>query len=227
MPATVVSITWPSDLHPRIGGGEQATDLLARSFHDQPHFVDLFPDPAVRTRALPHVFAALLTDARRHGRVAVATREDLLVGVAVWYPPWAYPLTPRRQLAALPAIARLAAAAPRRLRRVMQFQSTAAALHPDQPYWYLAAVGVDPAHQSAGVGTRLLRCGLDQVDATGQASYLETHTPRLVAWYQELGFRTRSEAPFTPKGPPNWTMLRPPAAPTHDQKAASAPQSQP
>lgn len=187
----------------------QAADLLARSFQHQPHFVDLFPNPRVRARALPHVFAALCRDARQHGRVHVATRDGHLAGIVVWYPPWTYPLSPGRQMASLPDIARMALAASRSVARVMRFQSAAADLHPDQPYWYLAAIGVDPDAQGAGIGTRLLEPGLAEADAAGRDCYLETHTPRLVAWYQRLGFATRhGEVAFTPGGPPNWTMLR-------------------
>jgi GNAT superfamily N-acetyltransferase len=194
---------------------EQVVELLARSFYRQPHFVDLFPDPQVRARALPAVFAALCRDARRHGRIDLATCDGELAGVAVWYPPWSYPLSTSRKLLALPDIVRLALAARRRLPRVLQFQSTAATLHPDPPYWYLAAVGVDPTMQGAEVGTQLLESGLAEADATGHACYLETHPPRLVSWYQRLGFGIRhGEVAFAPGGPPNWTMLRTGSSPS-------------
>lgn len=206
----IAPLTARSEPAATVATRRQVARLLARSFQYQPHFVDLFPDPRVRAHALPHVFAALCRDALGHARIDLATHDGELAGVAVWYPPWSYPLTASRQLAALPAITRLALAAPRSLRRVMRFQSTAARLHPDQPYSYLAAVGVDPTAQGAGIGTRLLESGLAQADTAGHACYLETHTPRLVAWYHDLGFTVRhDEVAFTPDGPPNWTMLRP------------------
>lgn len=210
----VAPITEPSERTSEARTRRQTIELLARSFQHQPHFVDLFPDPGVRARALPHVFAALYRDALAHGRIDVATRDGELVGVAAWYPPRTYPLSARRQLAALPDIARLAVAAVGSLRRVLQFQASAARLHPEQPYSYLAAVGVDPAAQGAGVGRRLLESGLAQADAAGDDCYLETHTPALVAWYQKLGFEVRhGEVAFTPGGPPNWTMRRPAGRP--------------
>lgn len=189
---------------------KHASRVLVSSFHEQPHFVDLFPEPTVRTRALPHVFAALLADARQHGRIETISSNGTLTGVAVWYPPDAYPLSVGRQLRALPAMLRLAVAAPRSLRRVWQFQGASSRLHPSEPYHYLAAIGVDPAVQGTGVGSELLSMGLAHADATGQPCYLETHTIRNVDWYRAHGFEVRAaEIAFTPGGPPNWTMYRP------------------
>lgn len=213
-PAHVAPITEPSEGTSKPRARRQAVELLARSFQHQPHFIDLFPDPDARERALPHVFAALYRDALTHGRIDAATKDGELVGVAVWYPPRKYPLSARRQLAALPDIARLAVTAVGSLRRVLQFQASAARLHPEQPYAYLAAVGVDPSAQGAGVGRRLLESGLARADAAGDGCYLETHTPALVAWYQQLGFEVRhGEVAFTSGGPPNWTMQRPAGRP--------------
>ena len=83
--------------------------------------------------------------------------------------------------------------------------------HPPQPYWYLENVGVEPALQGRGIGTRLLAPVLALADAAGQPCYLETQTERNVAWYRALGFEVREAGvAFTAGGPPNWTMLRPP-----------------
>ncbi len=84
-------------------------------------------------------------------------------------------------------------------------------LHPAQPYWYLEVVGVEPATQGLGVGTRLLEPVLAQADEVGQRCYLETMTERNVSWYGTLGFEVvRGGVTFSPGGPPNWTMLRHP-----------------
>lgn len=189
---------------------EAARHLLARSFHGQPHFVDLFPSPLRRERALPHVFGAVLADAATHGRIDTAKVDGRLSGVAIWYPPRHYPLSPIRQLRALPAGLRMALTAPLSVSRVIGYQAEAARLHPVQPYWYLATIGVDPTRHGSGVGTRLLAHGLKAVDASDAPAYLETHTPRGVAWYSQHGFVVdTAEVPFTAGGPPNWTMLRP------------------
>ena len=193
----------------------EAADLLARCFYSNPNFVGLFPDQIARSRALPRVFAAGLRDASGFGHVYAAMRGvkgttgSELVGVAVWLPPGAFPLSATRQLRALPHMAGMLAAAPRSARRLLQHTSGMTALHPVQPYWYLEVVGVDPNAQGLGVGTRLLNPVLDLADEAGQPCYLETMTERNVGWYRRLGFEVReAEVRFVPGGPPNWTMLR-------------------
>lgn len=149
----------------------------------------------------------------RAGHVYAANRGGEIVGVAAWLPPGWFPLSVRRQLRAAPDIARIFRAAPRSLGRLLRFTSGLAKLHPEQPHWYLEAVGVEPGAQGMGIGTRLLEPVLARVDEEGQPCYLETMTERNVAWYRRLGFEVRSAGvAFTVGGPPNWTMLRRPGA---------------
>lgn len=189
----------------------EAASVLARSFHDNPNFVYLFPDERARARALPRLQQMCLHDALGFGRVYAATLGGEIVGVAAWLPPAAFPLSPRRQLRALPDMVRILAAAPRSIPRLMRFMASVNKLHPEQPYWYLEVVGVEFAAQGLGVGTRLLEPVLARADEVGQRCYLETMTERNVAWYGTLGFDVvRAGVTFSPGGPPNWTMLRHP-----------------
>jgi ribosomal protein S18 acetylase RimI-like enzyme len=192
-----------------------AAGLLARCFHANPNFVDLFPGERARFRALPRMFAAGLRDALGFGHVYAAMRgvegatRDELAGVAVWLPPGAFPLSAARQLRALPGLAGVLAAAPHSASRLLRYTASIARLHPDQPYWYLEVVGVDPEAQGLGVGTRLLELVLALADEMGQPCFLETMTERNVAWYRSLGFEVRDAGVrFVPGGPPNWTMIR-------------------
>lgn len=106
----------------------EAASVLARAFHDNPNFVDLFPNEGARSHALARMFAAGLRDALGFGHVYAAARGDVagsagdeLVGVAVWLPPGAFPLSPRRQLRALPGMAGVLAAAPRSAPRLLRY----------------------------------------------------------------------------------------------------------
>jgi GNAT superfamily N-acetyltransferase len=190
---------------------DEATGILTRSFLANPNFVDLFPEEEARARALPHVQRACLRDALGVGRVYAASFGDELLGVAAWLPPGGLPLSPLRQLRALPDMVRVLAAAPRSLGRLLRFTAGVTKFHPAQPYWYLEAVGVEPAAQGRGIGTRLLEPVLARADEAGQLCYLETMTERNFAWYRTLGFEVRSAGvSFTPGGPPNWTMVRHP-----------------
>ena len=195
----------------------EAACLLARCFLENPNFVDLFPDKRTRSRALPRMFAAGLRDASGFGHVYAAMREvkgtteEELVGVAVWLPPGAFPLSTARQVRSLPRMIGVLAAAPRAARRLLRYTSGIAALHPVQPCWYLEVVGVDPTARGLGIGARLVGPVLALADERDQPCYLETMTERNVAWYRSLGFEVReTEVRFVPGGPPNWTMIRHP-----------------
>ena len=189
----------------------EAASILARSFHDNPNFVYLFPKEGARARALPRLQQTCLRDALSFGYTYAATLGGELVGVAAWLPPGAFPLSPRRQLRALSDTARMLAASPLSIPRLLRFMAGVTKLHPPQPYWYLEVIGVEPAVQGLGVGTRLLEPVLALADEAGQPCYLETMTERNVAWYGKLGFDvSRAGVSFAPGGPPNWTMLRHP-----------------
>ena len=189
----------------------EAVGVLTRTFLANPNFVHLFPDEGTRVRALPHVQRACLRDALAVGRVHTAIREGEIVGVAAWLPPGGFPLSPRRQLRAAPDMARVLASAPRALPRLLRFTAGVAELHPAQPYWYLEVVGVEPAKQGLGIGTRLLDPGIVEAEEAEQSCYLETMTERNVGWYRRLGFEVREAGvSFVPDGPPNWTMIRRP-----------------
>jgi hypothetical protein len=78
----------------------EAASVLARSFHDNPNFVYLFPDE--RARALPRLQQMCLHDALGFGRVNAATLGGEIVGVAAWLPPHAFPLSPGDSCASCP-----------------------------------------------------------------------------------------------------------------------------
>ena len=189
----------------------EAADILVRGFLDNPNFVHLFPGAGGRARALRHVQRACLRDALHNGRVYAAARGPEMLGVAAWLPPGAFPLPPGRQLRAAPEMIRVLAAAPLSILRLIRFTTGAAKLHPEGPYWYLEAVGVDPPAQGMGVGKKLLEPALARADKDGLPCYLETMTEQNVAWYRRFGFEVVCAAvAFAPGAPPNWTMLRRP-----------------
>jgi ribosomal protein S18 acetylase RimI-like enzyme len=96
-------------------------------------------------------------------------REAKIVGVAAWLPPGAFPLSLRRQFRVLPNMVRILATAPRSIPRLLGFMTKVSRRHPDQPYWYLENVGVEPAAQRLGIGTRLLEPVLSLAGAVGQS----------------------------------------------------------
>jgi ribosomal protein S18 acetylase RimI-like enzyme len=80
--------------------------------------------------------------------------------------------------------------------------------HPHEPHWYLAMIGVDPVRQGQGLGSALLKKGLERCDADGLPAYLESSNPKNVPLYERHGFEVMGliqPADF----PPLYPMFRP------------------
>jgi ribosomal protein S18 acetylase RimI-like enzyme len=82
--------------------------------------------------------------------------------------------------------------------------------HPERRHLYLAVLGVEPDRQGQGVGSELLRPGLELCDRERLPAYLETARERNVDFYARHGFRVDHEVRL-PGGPPVWLMWREPA----------------
>lgn len=80
---------------------------------------------------------------------------------------------------------------------------------PDAPSgsWTLETVGVDPAHQGAGLGTAVIAVGLAMIDQRGEPVALETSDERNARLYLRLGF-TIAAATTIPDGPLVYSMYR-------------------
>jgi ribosomal protein S18 acetylase RimI-like enzyme len=83
------------------------------------------------------------------------------------------------------------------------------ACRPDEPYWYLTLLGVDPAYQGQGRGAALLTQGLKRCDESGRPSYLESSNVRNLPLYERHGFEVIEEI-RNGDAPPLWPMLRRP-----------------
>jgi ribosomal protein S18 acetylase RimI-like enzyme len=80
--------------------------------------------------------------------------------------------------------------------------------HPQEPHWYLAMIGVDPARQGQGYGSAILKQSLRRCDEDGAPAYLESSNPRNVPLYERYGFEVMG---FVQPGdfPGIYPMLRP------------------
>jgi GNAT superfamily N-acetyltransferase len=83
------------------------------------------------------------------------------------------------------------------------------AVHPTEPHYYLAVVGVEPAWQGQGLGSALMQPALQRCDAEGVGAYLEASTRMSRALYERHGFSVIDEVRL-PEGPPLWPMWREP-----------------
>tara|TARA_Y100001970_G_scaffold162688_1_gene198856 strand:- start:2074 stop:2673 length:600 start_codon:yes stop_codon:yes gene_type:complete len=73
--------------------------------------------------------------------------------------------------------------------------------------WYLEYLGVDPRHQSQGVGSSILKNSLAKIDSYNQPAYLESSNPRNMSLYQRHGFEVQKKIQVG-EGPPLHTMYR-------------------
>ncbi len=173
--------------------------VLARAFDDDP--VSAFAHPSARTRP-------------RRLRYFMGLRLRTLVGdelcwcdpdrrgAALWAPPdrWRAPLREEVRLVRL---------ANRRSPQLVAGLARVDRAHPSEPHLYLSILGVDPAAQGEGLGSRLLAPGLELCDREGIGAYLESSKEANLAFYGRHGFAVTGQVRF-PGGPPLWLMWRAP-----------------
>jgi ribosomal protein S18 acetylase RimI-like enzyme len=184
----------------------EATALaLARAFRDNPLNLAVIGagDPARRLRCNLHGFRASLPVALAHARVLVARSGGRPCAALVAVPAGAWPLPPPPWAAQLRCLLGQGFGVARRWSRVF---AALAALHPREPHWYLATLGVDPDHQARGRGRRLLEAWLGTAAGDRLPAYLETDRPENLAFYAGAGFALVREARIL--GVPVWCMRR-------------------
>jgi GNAT superfamily N-acetyltransferase len=172
---------------------------LARAFHDDPVARYLLANDRRRDGRLRRFYTARL-------RTLVA--EELVFcdaqrrGAALWAPPdrWRQPAHELLQIRIVtPRLPLFLVAGVQIDRR-----------HPEGPHYCLAVLGVDPAAQGQGLGSRLLEPMIARCDAEGVPAYLESSKERNVDFYARHGFRVTGETDL-PRGPRLWLMWRDPA----------------
>ena len=164
---------------------------LGRAFFDDPVMCWMLPDVDQRRRRLHRLFAALT---RYHhlsrGGVEVAPDGDGIGGAALWDPPGQWEHTRAEELRAMP---RLLLAFGASLRRGLEVSELMKEAHPEEPHWYLAVIGSDPAVRGKGFGQALMRSRLDRCDAEHAPAYLESSNPDNVPYYERFGFEVTGE----------------------------------
>ena len=178
-----------------------AVATLARAFADDRALAWIFPDPSVRTRRLPGLFAILFDEDAPHGVRLMTPGAE---AVTLWRAPGhaeTPPLTMLRSV--LPMLATFGFA----LGRGLAVAKAIEAQFPSHPFWYLHIAGCDPAHQGRGLGKLAVQAGIDRMGGGGLPLYLETATERNIGFYQALGFRVTSEWRVGSDGPVFWSML--------------------
>ncbi|WP_369201027.1 GNAT family N-acetyltransferase [Streptomyces sp. PU-14G] len=132
------------------------------------------------------------------GRVWVADDGD---AVAVWTMPES-----RGTEAAFAEIGpRLAELAGSRLAAHEEMERLLRPHRPTEPVWFLATVGVTPGRQGQGLGSAVVRPGVEAAREAGVPAYLETSDERNLPFYKRLGFTVEAEVSL-PDGPRTWCL---------------------
>jgi GNAT superfamily N-acetyltransferase len=189
---------------------DEAVELLARAFHDQPYNTYSEPDPTRRMYILRESFRCTVCECLAVGE-PYGTGEELS-GVALWMPPGVPHISKEQErefgFDRLPAIfgeTALARHAP-----LGDLLKAAHERNMTEPHWFLHILGVDPARQGEGIGSALMEPVLRAADSDGLPCYLDTAQPRNVPFYQRHGFRILVEDVEPVSGLRYWTFRREP-----------------
>jgi ribosomal protein S18 acetylase RimI-like enzyme len=212
MPSVEFSVG-PLDLSER-GQLDEAATLAVRAFQFDPFFVWLCSRPLLRARGLGVFFRSQLAGfaalGERTEAYAARRGDGQLLGVAVWLRPGSWPLPVRTQLrqglGAFWALWPVPSALVHGTRYLLAIEKS----HPREPLWYLYLMASDPSAQRVGIGTALHQKMLEQADADGLPSYLETQKQENVVYYRRFGYEVVTELSPAPSGPSLWTMRREP-----------------
>lgn len=194
---------------------DRAVETLARAFRDNPLNRRVVGGSLERRlQANRHGLRALIGSAGvralalaampKEGEQSVSMPIDGMTGLLVAIPPFGYPLPGPSLGAQLRVVLGQGWGVARRWGRVSEALDR---IHPQEPHWYLAILGVDPAVQGQGQGSALLATWLCRVDADEAAAYLETDRFENVSFYRRVGFEVVRETQVL--GISIWCMWRP------------------
>ena len=193
-------------------GYGRAGEVLGRAFQEDPLWQATFLD-SDRSKSLVAMFTAVVRAITAAQGIAETTTG--VDAVALWLPPgkdlgrWSV----FRSGFALPRFAiRLPASDRKRMMRVLRQLDTRKKALIAEPHWYLAAVGVDPAWQGEGLGSRLVLSGIRRAEEANVPVYLETETEGNVGFYEHLGFDVIEQVTAVGLELPIWLMVRLPVA---------------
>ena len=163
---------------------ERAVSTIALAFAADPFTRWVLPDAGDFIRFFP----AVLREFGGHGiaHQSVYVTGDF-GGASLWLPPGVHPDDD-----VLGALFQEAVRGQRLADFLAVFEQMGG-YHPDEPYWYLPMIGVDPACQSGGRGSALLHHALARIDREGLPAYLESSNRANISLYERHGFEVMAE----------------------------------
>jgi len=189
---------------------DPASEMLVRSFFNDPKLTHILPDEDSRKEKGRHLFAFELRYGLRYGRV-LATSPNL-EGVAVWIP------SERSEITFWRAFWSGGRALQRGLGkdgmdRLLAFSDQVDLYHKKHlpgPHCYLFFIGVDPRYHGQGFGGKLIRPMLEWLDERRMACYLNTQNEENIGLYEHFGFRVAEQVTLPGSGIMHTGMIRDP-----------------
>ena len=168
-----------------------AAALLPDPFY-QAITVEFAASNSARLRVLEAYFGYSMLEAQRTGRCVFAPREG--DGAAAWLLPRTTGVDAVESRNKADFMSQLLGPkGDANYRGIIELMAPRAARHMPPDAWYLSIIGIHPGAQGRGLGAALLRPTLDETGKQGVAAYLETFTPRNLAFYRKPGFDTVAE----------------------------------
>jgi ribosomal protein S18 acetylase RimI-like enzyme len=193
MPSVPIKTATPSDR-------DHVIAVLALAFSTDPGARWIYPDPDKYLSCFPDIIEAFGGSAFDHGS---AHYVDGFLGAALWLPPDVKPREDEMKALMQRTVSQST------LEDFGSVMQQAARYRPAGPHWYLPLMGVDPAHQSGGHGSALMKHALTACDRERMLAFLESTNARNVSFYQRHGFEVLGEIQVG-SSPTSYSMLRRP-----------------
>ena len=163
---------------------ERAIAVQVMAFGSDPIMRWLYPDPQAYLEHFPSFVEAFGGGAFEHG---TAYESGDFGGISMWLPVGVH-VDPEPVGALFSATLE-----PSFQDQVFEVLGKMDEAHIEEPHWYLAMIGVDPAQQGRGIGSAILAHSLAPCDEQGLPAYLESSNPANVPLYKRHGFEALSE----------------------------------
>ena len=158
---------------------QRVIDTMVLAFSSDPTWRWNYPDPHEYLEYFPEFVSVYGGKAFDHGTAYYV--EDF-AGAALWLPPGVQPDEDA-------LIALFQDSLPeKRQEQAWVILEQLESYHPDEPFWHLPLIGVDPTHQRKGYGRALLNYVLTSADRAGAVTYLESSNPENISLYARHGF---------------------------------------
>lgn len=174
---------------------------LTASFHDDPMMVWAYPDPTIRPRRLAALWRFTAELIYLPGGASTTLPDHAAAAL------WRAPGDDRADAVWEEHGERFAVEIEGDLERLGALAAQFDEYRPDVDHWYLLAIGVEPAAQGRGLGSRLLAQTLGDIDRRGDVAHLEATSRRSRVLYERFGFEVVAELSVD-DSPPVWPMWR-------------------